>query len=89
VIRKTDDRENRISFQVQDNGIGMSLDQLGVIFDGYSMSSRNKDHQMTGLGLYITQHFSRMMGGEIGVESQLSKGSTFSISLPSEVKPTT
>ncbi len=85
VMRTQERGESMINFQITDTGVGMSTDQINNIFDGFSLADATSDHQMSGLGLYITRHFSQLMGGRIGVESQLSKGSTFSVKLPVSV----
>ncbi len=82
VMRTQERGETMINFQITDTGVGMSTDQINHIFEGFSLADATADHQMSGLGLYITRHFSQLMGGRIGVESQLSKGSTFSVKLP-------
>ena len=87
ILRTTHAERPQIVFQVQDTGVGMSTDKLGTIIHGYSLENATDDGEGNGLGLYISQQFSKMMGGEIGVESQLSKGTTFSVKLPVEVDP--
>ena len=87
VLRKSDQKTAEVCFQVTDTGIGMSARQMGGLFSGFSLEpSEGKD--AGGLGLYISDKFSKMMGGEIGVESQLSKGTTFSVRLPAVVAKT-
>ena len=66
-------------FRVSDTGEGIAKDKLDAIFDVFIQadSSLRKKHQGTGLGLAISRELVHMMGGEIGVESELGKGSTF------------
>jgi len=73
-----------ISFNVTDTGIGISPDQINRLFREFSQadSSTTRKYGGTGLGLTISQRFCRMLGGDITLESQLGKGSTFSIHLP-------
>jgi DNA-binding response OmpR family regulator len=77
-----------ISFQVKDTGIGMTPEQLGRLFQAFTQAdaSTTRKYGGTGLGLAITKRFCQMMGGDIFVESQFGKGSTFTIHLPVEVK---
>ncbi len=70
-------------FSVKDNGVGMSEDFLGHIFDVFSReySSTVSGIQGTGLGMAITKNIVDMMGGDIRVESEEGKGSLFTVTL--------
>ena len=76
-----------LQFRVEDTGIGMTPEQMSVIFQPFSQANATTSLQYggTGLGLAITQSFCWMMGGDIVVESELGKGSAFTIHLPAEV----
>ncbi len=77
-----------IIFKISDTGIGMTGDQLPRIFEPFVQADASTTKQFggTGLGLTICRTFCRMMGGEITVESEHGKGSTFTVRLPREVK---
>jgi signal transduction histidine kinase len=76
-----------LQFQVADTGIGMTPEQMDVIFQPFSQANASTALQYggTGLGLAITQSFCWMMGGDIEVESEMGKGSVFTLHLPAEV----
>ena len=77
----------QVVFRVADSGIGMTAEQLGKLFEAFSQAdaSTAKNYGGTGLGLAITRRFCRMMGGEVTVESQPGRGSTFTARLPARV----
>jgi signal transduction histidine kinase/CheY-like chemotaxis protein len=74
----------RLEFEVSDTGIGMTPEQVVGLFKPFSQAdaSTTRYYGGTGLGLAITQHFCRMLGGDVTVESEYGKGSTFTITLP-------
>jgi CheY-like chemotaxis protein len=76
-----------VTFRVSDTGIGMTPDQMSRLFQPFTQADASTTRQYggTGLGLAITKRFCQMMGGDIAVESELGKGSTFSITLPALV----
>ena len=71
---------------IRDTGYGLSKDQVERLFEEYSRFNREKfiSTQGTGLGLAITQQLVTLMNGEILVESEIGKGSLFTIRLPQE-----
>ncbi len=72
-------RSDWLYFEVKDTGIGMDENQVKYVFEAFNQldNSTTRQYGGTGLGLTISQHFCQMMGGEIKVTSQPSKGSTF------------
>jgi signal transduction histidine kinase len=77
-----------VKLTVSDTGIGMKQEALNYIFDEFrqaDMSSTRK-YGGTGLGLAIVKRFINLMGGEIAVESEVGKGSKFTITIPMELK---
>ncbi|MBF0239688.1 MAG: response regulator, partial [SAR324 cluster bacterium] len=72
-----------LTFQVVDQGIGIPEEKLELIFENFEqIHDIPDDFQGTGLGLSITRVLVDLLGGEIQVESQVGKGSTFSVFLP-------
>ena len=71
----------RLEFFVKDTGIGIAPENIEKIFEPFSQAdaSTTRNYGGTGLGLCICKQLVEMMGGEIQVESELGKGSTFSI----------
>ena len=69
---------------VSDTGKGIPADELPTIFDEYRQAegSESSVQKGTGLGLSITKKFAELLGGTIGVESEVGKGSTFEVRVP-------
>ena len=76
--------ETGIEFYVKDSGVGISADSLKHVFDRFHQEENylTKQYRGAGLGLAICKKLVELMGGEIGVESQINKGSRFWFSLP-------
>ncbi len=85
-VRLLDQSENiaNVCFSVSDTGIGMSPQQLGLLFTPFRQadSSATRKYGGTGLGLTISKRLIEMMGGQISVSSQLGEGSQFTFALP-------
>ena len=77
-----------VKLTVSDTGIGMKKEALDYIFDEFRQAdmSSTRRYGGTGLGLAIVKRFINLMGGDIGVESEVGKGSKFTITIPIALK---
>lgn len=73
-----------ITIFIKDTGIGISAEKQKIIFDRFIQAdnSMSKSYEGAGLGLSISKAYTELLGGEISLESELGKGSKFSITLP-------
>jgi len=73
-----------VKLAVSDTGIGIERKDLDQIFERFHQGDRsnNKKYRGTGLGLAIVKQFVNLLGGEIGVVSEVGKGSVFTVTLP-------
>ncbi len=76
-----------IKFTVKDTGIGISKEGQKRLFQSFSQvdSGTNRKYGGTGLGLSISKRLAELMGGEMGVESELEKGSIFSFTILTKI----
>jgi two-component system, sensor histidine kinase and response regulator len=73
----------QLKFSVQDTGLGMTKEQAAKLFQPFTQAdmSTTRKHGGTGLGLTISRRLTELMGGQIWLESEAGKGSTFSFTV--------
>lgn len=84
IVVKADTKDSLFNIEVTDNGIGIAAEEADLIFDKFY---RAKDRRIssitgTGLGLTLAREIARLHGGDVTLKSQIDKGSTFTLTLP-------
>ncbi|MBF0231626.1 MAG: response regulator [Desulfamplus sp.] len=80
-------RENAIAISVNDTGSGIPADKIDAVFEAFKQvdGSTSRKHDGTGLGLSISKELATLLGGQITLESELGKGSTFTLYIPEKI----
>lgn len=78
------DRRAHVAIQVQDTGIGIAPHQLAEIFESFRQleTGLSRNHSGLGLGLAVARKLIALLGGTVSVDSQLGRGSVFTVNLP-------
>ncbi|WP_338292333.1 ATP-binding protein [Planctobacterium marinum] len=81
---ESEDGIAKFTITIQDSGIGIPEDKLKTLFDPFTQADASTTRKFggTGLGLSISKKLCQMMGGDIRVESEIGKGSSFIIEMP-------
>jgi signal transduction histidine kinase len=79
-----EDKEDYIEVKVKDTGIGIPEDKLNVIFDKFRQAQTlfRREHEGSGIGLYLVKQLVELHGGEISVNSTLGEGTEFVVKFP-------
>ena len=77
-----------LHFEVEDTGIGIPREKLGMVFESFAQAdgSHTRKYGGTGLGLTITKKLAELMGGRVTVSSEVGKGSVFTLVIPAGLK---
>ena len=79
-------RQQWVEFKVADTGAGIPKDALPFVFDKFRQvdSSETRSFGGVGMGLYVVKKFTELLGGTVEVESEVEKGTTFTVKIPRE-----
>lgn len=84
VALRVDRNGEQLTLSVEDTGVGIPDEQLGAIFEAFHQGDGTTSRQYggTGLGLSISRELAQLLGGDLAVESEVGRGSTFTLTVP-------
>ncbi|HTR82138.1 MAG TPA: response regulator [Bacteroidota bacterium] len=86
IVVNVNQKNGMVSFSVKDSGIGIEPKNFSKVFEEFQQidNSNTRKYKGTGLGLPISRRLAILLGGDLSVESEFGKGSTFTLIIPSE-----
>ena len=83
-LSKAGNHNRWLELAVSDTGVGMPAESLALIFEKFCQldATSTRLHGGVGIGLYLVKRFATVLGGDVTVESQAGKGSTFTVTIP-------
>jgi len=86
LVKGEQEQNHSLQFSIKDTGKGIAPEELNKLFEAFSQTESGRESQEgSGLGLAISRQFVQLMGGDITVESELDRGTTFAFSIEAKL----
>jgi len=87
VVLKVEQEGKNHCMTVSDTGVGIAPEEQDLVFEKFRQAGNTltREHDGTGLGLSIVRELTKLLGGEVSLQSELGKGSTFTVVIPIEL----
>src|SRR5438034_8478351 len=87
VLLKAEADPQFVILTVQDTGVGIAPEEQDLVFEKFRQSGNplTREHAGTGLGLSIVRELAKLLGGNVTLESELGRGSTFIVRMPQQL----